>query len=144
VKGSTHLAGGLLAGALIGTNPVGLAVSGLASLAPDWIQINIPGANQVVKGATGHRGLSHWGITAGLVWMIVSLAGQDHLAAFATAGWLSHILLDTVSGGTPAFWPVARRVTLARIKTGSTLDTLTGAGLLVLCVLVIVAKLGGF
>jgi len=51
------------------------------------------------------------------------------------AGWLSHILLDTLSNGVPVFWPFGR-LTLAHVKTGGKIDYLFGgAGLIVLVAL---------
>ena len=137
MKGSTHLAGGILAGLMLHnamggpTIYAGVAVAGLAALAPDWIQVNIPGANQVARGIMGHRGLSHWVLTALLIGMGVRFISPS-LAAYAMAGWLSHIALDILSGGVPALWPWPGRITLANIKTGSNMDSLVGAAGLVL------------
>ena len=145
MKGSTHLAAGLLAG-LVLHNAIGgpgvyagVATAGLAALAPDWIQVNIPGANQLARGIMGHRGLSHWVLTALLVGlgMHVILPG---LALYAMAGWLSHIALDILSGGVPALWPWPGRITLANIKTGSSMDSLVGASGLVLALTVLSAN----
>lgn len=136
MKGSTHLAGALFAGALAGGAPVGLAVAGLAGLAPDWFQVNMPGGSALVKGATGHRGLSHWLIAAGLAWLVVRLIAPPW-AVYVLAGWLSHIVLDLLAGGAPVLWPWSKRVTLAKIKTGSEMDTWVGASMLVLAAVTI-------
>lgn len=139
MKGATHLAGGLLAGALAGNNPAGLAAAVIAALVPDWIELNVPGLNVLVKGANGHRGLSHWLLTALVVWGLVRLTSPE-MAIYALAGWLSHIALDTLSNGVPALWPWSKRITLARIKTGSELDTWVGAALLVLAGVILLQK----
>jgi len=147
MQGSTHLAGGLLTGALAAQIAptdapllAGMAVAGVAALAPDWLQVNVPGANHVVRGITGHRGLSHWVLTAAAVYAVLRLAGFG-LADYVFWGWLSHILLDLLAGGAPALWPWPRRVTLAHIKTGGQLDMLFGAACLVLSATVFIGGL---
>lgn len=143
MKGSTHLAGGLLAGALLAQSasfPIGLVVAGVSALAPDWFQINAPGANQVVKGVMGHRGLSHWLLAAMLVGLGAGRAITPELTLFVLAGWSSHIVLDLFSGGVPALFPLPR-ITLANIKTASQLDTIIGAACLVLASAIFIWRL---
>lgn len=144
MKGSTHLAGGLLAGALVlqasgAASPKLLlpaAIAGLAALAPDWLQINLPWINNVVRGVVGHRGFSHWLLTAVIVGGMVRLLAPG-LAAYVFCGLVSHIFLDMLSGGAPALWPWPGRIILANVKTSSALDTIIGAGCLVLALILI-------
>ena len=56
------------------------------------------------------------------------------------AGWLSHILLDTLANGAPVFWPFGR-VTMAHVKTGGKLDSLIGGTGLVMLVGLIVMEM---
>jgi membrane-bound metal-dependent hydrolase YbcI (DUF457 family) len=138
MQGKTHLTIGAAAGAAtaLSTGDVrgvalAAALGGLAGLIPDWLQINVPGASQI-KGAFGHRGFSHW------LWSALAAAYLAHLvwdtAAWPIiAGWGSHILLDALSSGVPAFWPFGR-VTLARIKTGGAADHFIGATGLILLI----------
>lgn len=148
MKGSTHLAAGLLAGLLV-TQPgaistemaLGVGAAGLAALAPDWFQLNLPGVNSVARGIVGHRGLSHWGLSAILVYWGIRLA-VPHLALPVLAGYGSHILVDILSGGVPALWPWPGRITLAKIKTGTWQDALVGAACLVLAIVVSIARCG--
>ncbi len=148
MRGKTHLVTGISAGMAMAdwTQPRNLAVcaaiGGLAGLLPDWLQINLPGVKQI-KGAFGHRGFSHWLLTAAcstLVLNSLSIAPGSLVAAFL-AGWVSHILLDAMSGGVPAFWPFGR-LKLAEIKTGSSLDTLLGACVLIGLGLILVIYYG--
>ena len=128
MRGSTHLTAGLATGvALIRVQHITgwrdaaltVAVAGLASLAPDWLQISIPGVK--IRGAMGHRGFSHWLLTALAVWWAVAQLTPT-LALAAALGWASHIALDTLNApGVPALWPLGR-VQLARIKSGGTGD----------------------
>jgi len=150
MHGATHLtwgiAYGLAAGLALDASPGELvaaaALGGLGGLVPDWLQINLPGASGQVKGLFGHRGFSHW------VWTPLALlfVGQMFYSTLATAprsllaaflcGWLSHIGLDSLAGGAPAFWPFGR-LTLAHIKTGGQTDRLFGgAGLVMIGVAV--------
>lgn len=146
MNGSTHLAGGLLAGAIVakatgasGQNlAIGMAVAGLAGLVPDWVQINLPGANSVVRGVVGHRGISHWIITAFAVSLALYMVGYENLAMYVLGGWLSHVALDLLSGGMATFWPWPGRVTMAKIKTGGQHDRIVGACCLVLATTIIV------
>lgn len=135
MKGSTHLAGGLLAGVLVGADPVGVGLAGIAGLVPDWLQINIPGGSAITKGMTGHRGISHWLLAGLLVALGIGIIMGQGRAAYVLAGWVSHLALDMISGGVPVLGPISKRITLARIKTSSNLDSLTGGALLVLAVI---------
>jgi membrane-bound metal-dependent hydrolase YbcI (DUF457 family) len=140
MRGSTHLAAGAtigLAAAQV-TSPgdwralaAGTALGGLAGLLPDWLQVNVPGGSRLVRGAFGHRGLTHWLLSAGLAGYAAWLLWQPAFLSVAL-GWASHVLLDALSGGAPAFFPLPR-LTLARVKTGSWMDYLFGgAGLALL------------
>lgn len=137
MRGSTHLAGGLLIGALIGPSPVGLAAAGLAALVPDWLQINLPGVNSVIHGVAGHRGFTHWLLTACAVDLAVWLFAPQ-VALYVMGGWMMHILLDLFSGGTTLLWPVTTvRIRFGEIKTGSRIDIFIGAWLFVMFMLLL-------
>jgi inner membrane protein len=142
VQGSTHLAIGVLTGVAVAqragvTDPKSVAlaagIAGVAALIPDWIQINFPGLNKTVKGVAGHRGFSHWLLTAWIVSLGVSEIQPQTWGlpvppgALALWGWLSHIAADALSGhGVPAFWPLPWRLNLGSIKTGGALDRTLG------------------
>lgn len=138
MTGLTHMAGGALAGAAIGGD-YRIAVAALAALVPDWLQINVPGGSSLAHGLFGHRGISHWLITAVGVAAGVALISPS-LAVYVLAGWGSHIILDVFSNGAPALWPLPR-ITLARIKSGGLLDAFIGAQLLTLAVVILLARL---
>lgn len=151
MQGSTHLIAGATAGLSIATltgetapGPLALAavVGGVAGLAPDWLQINVPGASKQIKGAFGHRGFSHWIWTPLLIsWLVISTSApnlQNGLIFAFLAAWGSHILLDVFADGAPVFWPFGR-LTLGHVKTGGKLDAITGgAFLVVFCALIVI------
>ena len=140
MQGRTHLtigaAAGLAAAITTGTDDwqilvAGAALGGMAGLVPDWLQINVPGASAQIKGAFGHRGFSHW-LWAALLAAYAARQVWEPAAWPVLAGWCSHILLDALANGVPAFWPFGR-LTLGHVKTGSKLDYLVGAvGLIML------------
>jgi membrane-bound metal-dependent hydrolase YbcI (DUF457 family) len=152
MQGKTHLMGGALSGLTVAyflgnTEPRQLAVAAITGAAcgliPDWLQINIPWINRNIKGATGHRGFSHWLLTAcAVAWAVATLIPARSVSPwYCLAGWVSHIALDAFAGGVPAFWPIGGRLTLARIKTGSKMDTLVGACCLVLSAVLAIVTL---
>lgn len=149
MQGTTHLTAGFLAGALVaqragviaadpGGLALGLGVAGLAGLLPDWFQVNMPGLKNILRSVSGHRGISHWLLSALLVAWCVAVLLPGLWWAYVLCGWLSHIGLDIVSGGVPALWPITARIKLAHIKTGGKLDTLVGAACLALACIIVV------
>jgi len=154
MHGKTHLAVGAATGVALATLHYGTAdikeigvaagVAGLAGLVPDWLQINLPGISKNIKGMTGHRGFSHWVLTAGAVAFAVFTllpARPEYLPpwyALVLAGWLSHVFLDVLAGGAPALWPIAGRVTIAKIKTGGKYDRAFGGAALVIMAMLLI------
>jgi membrane-bound metal-dependent hydrolase YbcI (DUF457 family) len=128
----------LLAGAAM-SGDYRIAVAALAALVPDWLQVNVPGGSNLAHGLFGHRGISHWLITAIGVAAGVRLISPS-LAGYVLAGWSSHIILDVLSNGAPALWPLPR-ITLARIKSGGWMDALIGGALLTLAVAILLVRL---
>jgi len=132
------MAAGLTAGLLVGAPTPGnltlaTGIGGLAGLLPDWLQINIPGASKQIRGAFGHRGFSHW-LWTPLALIFVAQAfytAPVSLVAAFLGGWVSHIILDALADGVPAFWPFGR-LTLAHIRTGGQADKLFGGAGLVM------------
>jgi hypothetical protein len=142
MHGATHLtwgmAAGLTAGLLVGAPTPGnlmlaTGIGGLAGLLPDWLQVNLPGASKQIRGAFGHRGFSHW-LWTPLALIFVAQAfytAPVSLVAAFLCGWVSHIILDALADGVPAFWPFGR-LTLAHIRTGGQGDKLFGGAGLVM------------
>lgn len=100
---------------------VGVAVSYVASLMPDWIN---PGSPDIdMPGWEGHRGLSHWLIVPIILsfwWVPDSLW---HLRYALGLAWASHILLDTLNNKPfMAFWPIPRRIGLNVVKYNGPVD----------------------
>jgi len=147
MQGKTHAVIGGLAGASVAlatgaSLEYGLLyslVGGISGLIPDWLQINLPGASNQIKGCFGHRGISHWAWTPLTVALFLSSSFPSTLQwpflAFL-GGWGSHILLDCFSGGVPVFWPFGR-VVLGHVKTGEKLDSFIGGVGIVLLALTI-------
>jgi len=138
MTGLTHMAGGALAGAAM-SGDYRIAVAALAALMPDWFQVNVPGGSSLTRGVFGHRGISHWLITAIGVAALVAIVSPG-LSVYVLAGWVSHIVLDVLSNGAPALWPLPR-ITLARIKSGSFLDAIVGSALLSLFFAILLVRL---
>lgn len=141
MQGSTHVAFGVATGLAVArwqglplpTAAAWGAMAGVAALAPDWIQLNVPGVSKTVKGLLGHRGFSHWLWAAGALYL-AARAIYPALAVPLALGWLSHLALDTFNApGVPLLWPLSR-VQLASSKTGGLLDQalrwLSAAGIL--------------
>jgi inner membrane protein len=146
MMGKTHLAAGAAAGLAVARSaglhdPALLALctvaGGLAGLVPDWLQINLPGAGEQIKGLFGHRGFTHWlwsALAAGwLVYQVAPIA----VAGAMLAGWLSHLALDCLADGIPLLWPLGR-ITVAHIKTGSWMDKLFGGAAVVVMAVIAV------
>ena len=131
MQGSTHLIAGAATGLAV-AHYTGLhepqvialttAAAAIAALVPDWIQVNVPGLNKTIKGAFGHRGFSHWGLTNLAVWYGVkqfAATANVPLALAVAAGWGSHLFLDALNKpGVPLLWPLPWRLKLASIKSG--------------------------
>jgi membrane-bound metal-dependent hydrolase YbcI (DUF457 family) len=132
------MAGGVLAGVAMGGD-YRIAIAALAALVPDWLQVNMPGGSSLAGGLFGHRGISHWLITAVGVAAGVGLISPN-LATYVLAGWASHIILDMFSNGAPALWPFPR-ITLAHIKSGGALDAICGSSLFTLAVVILLVRL---
>ena len=121
---------------------VGAAVMG--GLAPDidaedsTIKRELGAAGALASTGLGllgvkHRGLTHYGITAGLVaagaWLIGRQFGYDDVGLAFGLGYLSHILADAMTQhGVPLWGPLPGRFHLLpkplRLRTGSPAETL--------------------
>jgi membrane-bound metal-dependent hydrolase YbcI (DUF457 family) len=146
MRGMTHLAGGICAGIIVFRSwdaswqgaIAGIAVSGVAALVPDWINVAVPGLR--IRGATGHRGFTHWllmaALTSACVWMV-----RPQLAPFWLAGYLSHLALDMLTErGVPALWPLPGQISLLPIHEDGPFDKWLGAALVVVACVVMIRK----
>ncbi len=143
MMGKTHWIAGAAAALAVtrwsGTTDPGVlilatAAGSIAALVPDWVQINLPDAHKKIKGAFGHRGITHWLWTAlAVAWISTRLVPSPYPLAVLT-GWGSHLLLDMIAGGIPLLWPLPR-ITVAHIKTGSRTDRFFGGAALVLLII---------
>lgn len=65
-----------------------------------------------------HRGVTHSGLAALAMLVLVWLAPHDWVIALAI-GYVSHLLADMLTrGGVPVFWPVHWRLSLTPMVTG--------------------------
>jgi membrane-bound metal-dependent hydrolase YbcI (DUF457 family) len=151
MRGLTHLAGGLCAAAvIIHTSDAtwshaiaGIAVSSVAALVPDWINVAVPGLR--IRGATGHRGFTHWLLTAAITTTIVAMVAYP-LAQFWMAGYLSHLVLDMLTErgipifGPLGFWPLPMNISLLPVHEGGLFDKWLGAALIVVAAMMIITR----
>ncbi len=146
MRGLTHLAGGICAAAVIArladaswpTAIAGIAVSSVAALAPDWINVAVPGMR--IRGATGHRGFTHWLLTAAITTLFVAMV-RPQLAQFWLIGYLSHLVLDMLTErGIPALWPMPWQISLLPIREGGLFDKWLGAALSVIAIVLLVKR----
>ena len=97
-----------------------------------------------------HRGLTHYGLTAVLVFIISSLLGwrlgyPDVGLAFGL-GYLSHLLADALTlSGVPLLWPLPGNVHLLprplRLRTGGLAEQILFLGLVVIVLGLLVSLL---
>ena len=161
MKGFTHLAAGALAGYALfsGSSPKTMlltcGVSAIGSLLPD-IDIGSSKIAGICRPAAfgiqlifGHRGVFHslllWGGLAA-TWYILA---PNHLPWILAAGCGigSHLLLDTLNPtGVPLLWPLSKRISLAKSRSGGLMDFLLGllltALFLYLFIPTVLARLG--
>ena len=147
MRGVTHLAGGICAAAIVGsianspylTLGAGVAVASIAALLPDWINVAVPGIN--IRGAMGHRGFTHWMLTAVITSLIMAMFSA-RFAEFWSWGYMSHLMLDVLTErGAPVLWPVPWQVSLLPVHEGGLFDKWLGAALIVIAIVVTVSHL---
>ena len=146
MRGITHLAGGICAAAIVGhisnvpytTLAAGMAVASIASLWPDWINVAVPGIS--IRGAMGHRGFTHWTLTAVITSLIVAMF-SSRLVEFWAWGYISHLLLDVLTErGAPVLWPMPWQMSMLPVHEGGLFDKWLGAALIVIAVVVIISR----
>jgi inner membrane protein len=133
MNGPTHVAGGLAAATAVSlvfsvdlkTGLIGVAVGGVTALIPDWFNIAFPGIN--LAGFEGHRGVSHWLLTAlGIAYLF---AGRwPGLWQYCLAGYCSHLFLDMLTErGIPLLGPLPMQFRFAPFRNGGAVDHIIGA-----------------
>lgn len=142
MKGFTHLSAGAVTGiALYAGNPVGIilkaaGISAIGALLPDIdrstskISKICRPASMAVELICGHRGVFHslllW--TAMIsAWYLIKPEQILWIKA-AAGGIASHLFLDILNpSGVPLLWPLKKRFSLAKLKSGGLTDFLLGA-----------------
>jgi len=120
MNGASHLIGGVTAGVLLGyQRPAELAVIAVASLLSDIDRPNsllgrfIPVLPALLERSPGKRTLTHSLFLGGLLgWAVCAAAGPPYASALAI-GFLSHIVLDLLTGKVALFWPLPARFGLS-------------------------------
>ncbi len=147
MRGLTHLAGGICAAAIVAklantpyaTMVAGVAVSSVAALVPDWINVAVPGIN--VRGAMGHRGFTHWMLTAVITSLVIKMFSTS-LAGFWLVGYTSHLSLDMLTErGAPVLWPIPWQVSALPVHEGGLFDKWLGAALIVIALVLAISMI---
>lgn len=126
----THIAGGLIAGILVGSNPIGILIAGTAALLPD---IDTPHSvmgrklwpfSVLIKHTVGHRGCFHSLLFSAAVYLLSVLIIPEY-SLYILAGYLSHLILDALNPqGVPLLWPIKYRFSIPIVNTGSVVEKL--------------------
>lgn len=126
----THVAGGIIAGLLVGSNPVGVLLSGVASLLPDIDSPHSVAGRKIwpisllIQHTAGHRGCSHSLLIAAMIYFFSVLTIPEY-ALYILAGYLSHLALDALNPeGVPLLWPMKYRFRVPVVRTGSVMEKL--------------------
>lgn len=122
MKGTTHLAAGLLTASILTTSIPCIAGIAFGSLLPD---IDTP-TSSISHKTTGVLGcmLEHRGFTHSLAFAGITAI----LSPYIALGVLTHIVLDMFNpSGVSVIWPIRGKCRIAKIRTGGALDYLLGA-----------------
>lgn len=136
MNGDTHgvgsVAGWAIATHFLQPSPdmaaIGLAVAVLAGSFPDSVEVHLPWVR--LKSFEGHRGVSHWLLTAAVIaWLLYRGINYD-VAMYWIAGHLSHLVLDLpTGGGVYLFGPLPIRIGTYAARNGGALERLLSRGL---------------
>lgn len=154
----THVAGGLLAGALvlpycaagdISSQALFIGCAGVSALLND---IDSPQSkfgrllwpvSKMLQLTAGHRGVLHSLVASVLLYSFL----QALLPAYATPitiGYLSHILLDLFNpAGVPLLWPIQQHFSIPIVQTGSFVEKILFIPLAACCVFLVFTALVG-
>jgi inner membrane protein len=131
----THIAGGIIAGLLVGFNPVGIIISGASSLLPDidsphsFAGRRIWPISALIQHTAGHRGCFH-SLLAAVIIYFFSIILIPKYALYIFVGYLSHLFLDALNPeGVPLLWPLDYRLRIPVVRTGSVIEKLLMAPL---------------
>ncbi|MDY7989810.1 metal-dependent hydrolase [Paenibacillus polymyxa] len=111
MNGASHLIGGITAAVVLGIHsPAQLAVVAVSSLLPDIDRSNsllgrwIPVLPSVLERTLGKRTLTHSLLFGFGIWLL--LGAYPALQWAFVIGYLSHLLLDVVTGRIALLWPL--------------------------------------
>ena len=146
MKGTTHLAAGLLTGLFITSQQPQLseativftAGSIIGSILPDIdnrtskIGQHIGITSFLIQLFIGHRTIFHAPVLYVLLYALITamFPGSSRLLSGISVGVTTHLFLDMLNpAGIPLLWPLPLRIHLSRIRSGGLIDKLIGAGL---------------
>jgi inner membrane protein len=153
----THFLAGAATGVMIAGNAdpktiaISMGIAGISALLPDLDDPNsklgrlVPIASWMIKKIVGHRGPLHSLLGAGAAFLLASvllrISGHAHLAAPIVAGYISHLVMDSLNPqGVPWLWPVKTHFKIPIAQTGSFIEKLVVTPvLLVLCMILAVS-----
>lgn len=114
MNGASHIIGGVTTAVLLGYHrPSDLAVVAIASLLPDMDRHNsligrcIPILPRLLESTVGKRTITHSIFMCGIMTLLLKQL-LPHLAALFLIGFLSHILLDLLTGRVALLWPLPK------------------------------------
>lgn len=114
MNGASHLVGGITSAVWLGYHhPSELAVVAIASLLPDIDRHNslvgrcIPILPRVLESMVGKRTITHSMIICGIMTLLLKQL-LPHFAALFLIGFISHILLDLLTGRVALMWPLPK------------------------------------
>lgn len=130
----THAAGGFIAGYLLTGSLSCGAVAAAAALLPDvespksFVGQKLPGVSHAGELVFGHRQAFH-SLPAAIGFLVAAFVFSKsvHLPSYFAfagfAGYLSHLLLDTLNpAGVPWLWPLKIRLRVPLFQTGGILE----------------------
>lgn len=148
----THLLGGIVSIAYVGSffgvdssgsvKIVAVAVAALFSILPDIDMVKSKAGRHLQPFSTvlslifRHRGFLHSFVFAALVYLGMRYLVSPQIAAAATIGYASHIILDALTKeGIMPLWPLSRLRLRGFVKTGGIVEKAIAAAMLVLMLL---------
>lgn len=119
MSGATHLISGLSIAIYLGyTKPAELVVVAIASLLPDIDRQNsllgrwIPFLPSLIEGTLGKRTLTHCFAFLALLSAVLASCGLHFYIVPLLIGFLSHLVLDIVTGQIALLYPIPKKFTL--------------------------------
>ena len=135
----THVLAGILFASYFSNNKIAIAIAALFAALPDIDMVKSKAGRNLQPFSTlaafffRHRGFLHTVIFTAIVYFAVNYLVSAPIAAAATMGYSSHLLLDAVTKeGIRPLWPLSNFKIRGFIKTGGFLEKIVLATLAIL------------